>query len=198
MLREISGMKLLIAIGARSSATSFYNTVGHDITFWINSVEQQLRRMVEGPVIRYLSDNIQQLGGDLHNHNIYCRRCTNRKAGGFDPEYGILICANEMKDQGHLEDTMAHEMVHAYDHLRFKVDWTNNLRHAACTEVREITKEGKEWQAEDSLILCFFCHRFEPVRLAANADGRGSFSDEANGNSHSNIKNAFGEGLFYP
>ena len=26
-------------------------------------------------------------------------------------------------------------MVHAYDHLRFKVDRTN-LRHAACTEVR--------------------------------------------------------------
>lgn len=40
-----------------------------------------------------------------------------------------------MKDQGHLEDTMAHEMVHAYDHLRFKVDWADNLRHAACTEV---------------------------------------------------------------
>lgn len=111
--------------------------MSHDIAFWNNSVEQQLRRTVEGPVIRYLSDNIRQLGGDLHNHNIYCRRCTNRKAGGFDPEYGILICANEMKDQGHLEDTMAHEMVHAYDHLRFKVDWTNNLRHAACTEVRE-------------------------------------------------------------
>jgi hypothetical protein len=34
-----------------------------------------------------------------------------------------------------LEDTMAHEMVHAYDHLRFKVNWTDNLRHAACTEV---------------------------------------------------------------
>ena len=46
-----------------------------------------------------------------------------------------MLCANEMKDQGHLEDTMAHEMVHAYDHLRFKVDWTDNLRHAACTEV---------------------------------------------------------------
>lgn len=58
-----------------------------------------------------------------------------RKAGGFDPDYGIQICANEMRDQGHLEDTMAHEMVHAYDHLRFKLDWTDNLRHAACTEV---------------------------------------------------------------
>lgn len=82
-----------------------------------------------------MSDSIKQLGGDLSSHNIYCRRCTNRQAGGFDPEYGIRICANEMKDQGHLEDTMAHEMVHAYDHLRFKVNWTDNLRHAACTEV---------------------------------------------------------------
>lgn len=99
---------------------------------WAGILKELLRK---GPVIRYLSDNIKQLGGDLHSHNIYCRRCTNRKAGGFDPEYGILLCANEMKDQGHLEDTLAHEMVHAYDHLRFKVNWTDNLRHAACSEV---------------------------------------------------------------
>ncbi len=33
-----------------------------------------------------------------------------------------------------MEDTIAHEMIHAYDHLRFKVD-VANLRHAACTEV---------------------------------------------------------------
>lgn len=90
---------------------------------------------MSGPLIRYMSENVQKLGGDLSSHNIYCRRCTNRKAGGFDPNYGILICANEMRDQGHLEDTIAHEMVHAHDHLRFKVDWMDNLRHAACTEV---------------------------------------------------------------
>lgn len=88
-----------------------------------------------GPVIRFLQDNIKQLGGNISSHNIYCRRCTKRRAGGFDPDYGIQICANEMRDQGHLEDTLAHEMVHAYDHLRFKLDWTDNLRHAACTEV---------------------------------------------------------------
>ena len=88
-----------------------------------------------GPIIRYLSDNILQLGGDLSSHNIRCRRCTTRKAGGFDPEYGIQICANEMRDQGHLEDTMAHEMIHAHDHLRFKLNWDSDLRHAACAEV---------------------------------------------------------------
>jgi inner membrane protease ATP23 len=29
---------------------------------------------------------------------------------------------------------MAHELIHAFDHCRFKVDW-NNLRHHACSEV---------------------------------------------------------------
>lgn len=101
------------------------------------------------PVIRFLSDNIRQLGGDLSSHNIYCRRCTKRKAGGFDPEYGILLCANELKDRGHLEDTLSHEMVHAYDHLRFKVDWTADLRHAACTEIRASSLSGEcRWARE--------------------------------------------------
>ena len=33
-----------------------------------------------------------------------------------------------------MEDTLTHELVHMYDHCRFKVDW-NNLRHHACSEV---------------------------------------------------------------
>lgn len=90
----------------------------------------------KGPVVTFLGQNINKLGGDIAGHNIHCRRCSQRQAGGFDPEYGIQICANEMRDQGHLEDTMAHEMVHAYDHLRFKLDWRDDLRHAACAEVR--------------------------------------------------------------
>ena len=35
------------------------------------------------------------------------------------------------------------EMVHAYDHLRFKVNWENNLRHAACTEIRASALSGE-------------------------------------------------------
>jgi inner membrane protease ATP23 len=42
-----------------------------------------------------------------------------------------------------MEDTMAHEMVHAYDHLRFKVDWdAQDLRHVACAEV-SISREAR-------------------------------------------------------
>ncbi|DAA76368.1 TPA_exp: Uncharacterized protein A8136_0682 [Trichophyton benhamiae CBS 112371] len=101
------------------------------------------------PVIRFLQDNIRQLGGDISSKNIYCRRCTARQGGGFDPEYGIQICANAMNSQSQLEDTLAHEMVHAYDHLRFKLDWTNNLRHAACAEIRASSLSGEcRWANE--------------------------------------------------
>lgn len=60
-----------------------------------------------------------------------------RQSGGFEPAHGILICANEVRNRGHLEDVLAHEMVHAYDCLRFDVDFRGerNLKQAACTEV---------------------------------------------------------------
>ncbi len=88
----------------------------------------------KSPVVRFLREQINELGQDINSTNVRCKRCTTRQSGGFDSEYGILLCANQLRNRGHVEDTMAHEMVHAWDHLRFKVD-RGNLRHAACTEV---------------------------------------------------------------
>ncbi|KAK2732530.1 Mitochondrial inner membrane protease atp23 [Onygenales sp. PD_40] len=123
----------------------------------IRNEEQDCKRCEENrdyllnysPTIRFLQDNIRQLGGDVSSHNIHCRRCTHRAGGGFDPVYGIRICANAMKDISHQEDTMAHEMMHAYDHLRFKLNWTDNLRHAACTEIRASSLSGECRWAEE-------------------------------------------------
>ena len=113
-----------------------------------------------------MREKINQLGGDIHNQNVRCRRCHTQQSGGFDPHFGIQICANAIRNQGHLEDTLAHgtwsrpvsmmleltiptEMMHAYDHLRFKVDWRNNLRHAACTEIRASALSGEcRWTRE--------------------------------------------------
>ncbi|KAL8919280.1 MAG: hypothetical protein Q9172_005064 [Xanthocarpia lactea] len=101
------------------------------------------------PIIRFMLQNINKLGGDLHSGNIHCRRCDTRQGGGFEKSYGITLCANELRDQGHVEDTLAHEMIHAYDHLRFQVQWTDNLRHAACAEIRASTLSGEcRWNRE--------------------------------------------------
>lgn len=100
------------------------------------------------PLIVFMRKNISQLGGDVGPHNIRCRTCltepesgTVKMEGGFDHQYGIRICANRVETKSKMEDVMAHEMVHAYDHLRFKTNLDDtNLRHAACTEVRRSWK----------------------------------------------------------
>ncbi|KAK0645870.1 peptidase M76 family-domain-containing protein [Cercophora newfieldiana] len=112
------------------------------------------------PVVRFLSEKITNLNGSLDATNVVCRRCPGRvaedgsvvrQAGGFSPQHGILLCANELRNRGHLEDTLAHEMVHAWDHLRFKVDWAGkkDLRHSACTEIRAAMLSGEcRWTRE--------------------------------------------------
>ncbi|KAJ9611081.1 Mitochondrial inner membrane protease atp23 [Cladophialophora chaetospira] len=92
------------------------------------------------PVIRFMNENIQKLGGEMGPQNIHCRTCRGEEEemqGGFDHKYGIKICANWVQQRSQLEDVMAHEMVHAYDHLRFKTNLTeeDDLKHAACSEV---------------------------------------------------------------
>ncbi|KAI1074730.1 peptidase M76 family-domain-containing protein [Whalleya microplaca] len=112
------------------------------------------------PIVRFMRDRVAELNGDLNERNVVCKRCparltedgqVHRSAGGFSPDHGILICANEVRDRYHLEDTLAHEMVHAWDHLRWKMDWTGDkdLKHAACTEIRANMLSGEcRWSRE--------------------------------------------------
>ncbi|KAH7041168.1 peptidase M76 family-domain-containing protein [Microdochium trichocladiopsis] len=112
------------------------------------------------PTVIFLRDKIEKLNGRLDENNVVCRRCparltedgeVHRQAGGFSPEHGILICANEVRDRKHLEDTLSHEMVHAWDHLRYKVDWLGqkDLKHAACAEIRASMLSGEcRWTRE--------------------------------------------------
>lgn len=100
------------------------------------------------PIIRYMSDNITKLGGDLGKHNVRCRTCKTGMMGGFDKDMGIVMCAQYLDSRSKVEDTLAHEMVHAYDHLRFNVDW-NDLKHVACTEIRASNLSGEcRWANE--------------------------------------------------
>ncbi|KAI2612905.1 peptidase M76 family-domain-containing protein [Hypoxylon fragiforme] len=112
------------------------------------------------PTVIFLRQKIAALNGSLDRSNVFCRRCparltedgaVHRASGGFSPGSGILICADVIKDQAHMEDTLSHEMVHAWDHLRWKVDWNGEkgLKHAACTEIRASMLSGEcRWAKE--------------------------------------------------
>ena len=88
---------------------------------------------------------------------------------------------------------MAHEMVHAYDHLRFKLNWDSDLRHAACTEVfSSLTLRRLQGLIVDGLF------RSAQVPSAASVDGLENSSEEDNGNSRNSTRNAFEEEQYSP
>lgn len=100
------------------------------------------------PIVRFMMDNVRKLNGQLDERNIRCLPCNAMQGGGFSPRYGILLCQNFLRNRGHVEDTLAHELVHAYDHLRFDVDW-HDLKHHACSEVRASSLSGEcRWVRE--------------------------------------------------
>jgi inner membrane protease ATP23 len=54
---------------------------------------------------------------------------------------GVVLCQDRLFSKKHVEDTLAHELVHEWDHRRFNVDWTD-LRMVACSEVSRIDWKG--------------------------------------------------------
>lgn len=97
------------------------------------------------PGVIFMMDNIKKLQKDpldsIADH-IKCDVCPDLQGGGFHPQFGILLCANRLQSKWQLEDVLTHELVHAYDHLKFKVN-LSDLNHHACTEIRASTLSGE-------------------------------------------------------
>ncbi|GAA6000213.1 hypothetical protein JCM10207_007909 [Rhodosporidiobolus poonsookiae] len=75
---------------------------------------------------------------------VTCAACPPTMAGGYSSELGILLCQNRFMSKKHMEDALAHELVHAWDERRFKPrgKWGEDLRAHACTEIRAENLSG--------------------------------------------------------
>jgi len=83
-----------------------------------------------------------------------------------------MLCANYLEKRNMLEDVLAHEMVHAYDHLRFKTDLgpDEDLRKVACAEIRASNLSGEcRWANEffRNKVTAFTNHHQDCVRRRA-------------------------------
>jgi hypothetical protein len=87
------------------------------------------------PIIIFMNSELKKVGCAPP---IYCAPCPQRVHGGFHPAFGITICQNHIPSRRRMESTLAHEMVHAFDMCRFKVDY-QNIKHVACGEVCQVT-----------------------------------------------------------
>lgn len=58
------------------------------------------------------------------------------------------MCQDAIQSTGHVEDVLAHELIHAYDYWRVDFDM-NNCRQRACTEIRAANLSGDcRWTRE--------------------------------------------------
>ncbi|KAG5513567.1 hypothetical protein PMAC_000999 [Pneumocystis sp. 'macacae'] len=137
--------------------------------------EKQLNRRCEvwkeylwknSPSVRFMAKHLDTLNAGLSLDNISCCSCDEMKSGGFDPSKGVFLCQNKIRSKSHMEDTLVHEMIHAYDHARFIVDW-GDLLHRSCSEVRAANLSGEcRWWKEfkNGAIGTFRKHHQECVK----------------------------------
>ncbi|KAK7150162.1 hypothetical protein R3I94_009464 [Phoxinus phoxinus] len=72
-----------------------------------------------------------------------CEDCDGTVSGGFDAATSqIVLCQNNIHQQAHMNRVVTHELIHAFDHCRARVDWFSNPRHLACSEIRAANLSG--------------------------------------------------------
>ncbi|CAI5758091.1 unnamed protein product [Candida verbasci] len=98
------------------------------------------------PSVNFMMDHIKKLNKQqkdiINKENIVCGPCDFTKTGGFNPQFGILLCSNWIRNKYELEDILTHELIHVYDYLKFNMSY-DNLRHHACTEIRASMLSGE-------------------------------------------------------
>jgi inner membrane protease ATP23 len=82
---------------------------------------------------------MERQGCPVSAQYVQCVPCAVPMGGAFelreDGSSGIVVCQNHVKSQEHAMRTLAHELLHAFDHCRAHVDFSNLHQHA-CTEIR--------------------------------------------------------------
>jgi Peptidase M76 family len=139
---------------ADEATTANENARHKDCTKLVN------RLFEHSPIVIFLNSQLLKIGCPP---KIYCTPCTEDKFGGFNPDYGIAICQNKVDTKRRVESTLVHEMMHAYDHCRFKFN-IDNLKQVACSEV---STHWKRMRVD---------HRFALLRYRENVDFWTSFN----------------------
>jgi len=107
-------------------------------------------RAVQTARVAFMLDALRAYGcpvGDNPERTfISCAKLGTDKAGGFQTQPGQQPHIYLGEDVGYgpkqVEQTLTHELVHAFDQCRAKVRW-DNLLHHACTEIRASALSGE-------------------------------------------------------
>ncbi|KAG2209769.1 peptidase M76 [Mucor mucedo] len=98
------------------------------------------RILKSSPKVAILLKGIQTLNKDALRRGITCRPCmgTNQETrmGYYDARYKrVVLCCDHLRSKKEIEDTLVHELTHAFDSLR-KGKFKSICHLIACGEIR--------------------------------------------------------------
>jgi len=98
------------------------------------------------PKVKFMRDALKALGVRATDAEfVTCAHCPDgaAAAGGYLPDYRLVVLCQQWvaKAPAEVENTLVHEMVHAYDDARAHINWMD-LTHHACTEIRAASLSG--------------------------------------------------------
>ncbi|TMW60423.1 hypothetical protein Poli38472_000465 [Pythium oligandrum] len=102
--------------------------------------------------VSFLVEMMEKMGCKMPAGFFSIVECEGQINGGFhldeDNKPGVVLCQNHIADQEWMDRTVAHELIHAFDHCRAKLDW-KSCEHHACSEVRAAALSGDcDWKNE--------------------------------------------------
>lgn len=105
--------------------------------------EAHIDQAIEGSAaIRQLMTALERAGCPVTRQFFSCEHCPMDCLGGYDKDRGVVLCEQNMLNSRVLtETTLVHELIHAFDDCRSKLNWLD-LKHHACTEIRASNLSG--------------------------------------------------------
>ncbi|KAJ3239184.1 Mitochondrial inner membrane protease atp23 [Chytriomyces hyalinus] len=91
---------------------------------------------------KFMLENLEKVGCPFNASHFVCMPCDSNRAGGFSPDAGVVLCQNKFLNRQHMEDTITHELVHAFDHCTTNINWKSPEQHA-CAEIRAVNLSGE-------------------------------------------------------
>ncbi|GAB9474835.1 hypothetical protein Gpo141_00011952 [Globisporangium polare] len=114
--------------------------------------EMREKALTKCPRVSFLVNIMDKMGCKMETGFYSSVECEGQINGGFHLDEagkpGVVLCQNHIPDQEWMDRTLAHELIHAFDHCRAKMDWSNCEQHA-CSEVRAAALSGDcNWKYE--------------------------------------------------
>ncbi|OQR99734.1 mitochondrial inner membrane protease ATP23 [Achlya hypogyna] len=104
--------------------------------------------------VQFLVEIMDRMGCKINPQTFFkAQHCNGNINGGFslneDGSPSVVLCQNHIQDQEWMDRTMAHELIHAFDHCRAKIDWERDCDQHACSEIRAAALSGDcDWKYE--------------------------------------------------